>query len=336
MHEDPTLPASPLPLPVVIDTDPGIDDMLALYLCLFSPELDVRGISVSYGNTVVENAHRNAVEILRLAGKRVRLAVGARRPLIRPLVVAHETHGPSGLGYAAVPPAGVILDFVRPLERLLAEQPDRVTLVTLGPLTSLALALRRDPDLVRAKVARHIAMAGTLEAKGNTTRLSEFNAWCDPDALETVLRAELPTELVGLDVTRRLVLDASEVARLGRSGEPFARWLHDALRFYVEFHKQENGLDGCVVHDVVPIAALLQPDAVGFKSVRIAVDLSEDERRGRTRIASDGAQVMVATHANIPAIHTLLSERVFQRAMTPVPAPLPGPAPHVPPVETRA
>lgn len=336
MQEDPTPPASRLPIPVVIDTDPGIDDMLALYLCLFSSELDVRGISVSYGNTVVENAHRNAVEILRRAGRRIRLAVGARRPLVRPLVVAHETHGASGLGYAAVPPAGVILDFVRPLERLLAEQPDRVTLVTLGPLTSLALALRRDPDLVRAKVGRHIAMVGSMEAKGNTTRLSEFNAWCDPEALRTVLRAELPTEIVGLDVTRRFVLDASEVARLGRSKEPFARWLHDALRFYVEFHQQQSRLDGCVVHDVVPIAALIQPETVAFKPGRVVVDLPDDERRGRTRIAPDGAQVMVATHANVSAIRALLSERVFQRVMTPVPAAAPGSAPDIPSVEARA
>jgi inosine-uridine nucleoside N-ribohydrolase len=317
----PTPPVSRLPLPVVIDTDPGIDDMLALFLCLYSPELDVRGISVSYGNTVIENAYRNAVEIMRRAGKRARLAVGARRPLVRPLVVAHETHGASGLGYAPVPPAGVILDFVRPLERLLAEQPDQVTLVTLGPLTSLALALRRDPDLVRAKVVRHIAMAGTLEAKGNTTPLSEFNAWCDPEALETVLQAEIPTELVGLDVTRQFVLDAGDVARLARTGVPLARWLHEALRFYVEFHGRHEGLEGCVVNDVLPIAALLQPDTVTFKPMRIAVDLADDERRGRTRVAPDGAQVLVATDVRISAIRTLLSERVFRRAATPVPVP---------------
>lgn len=316
-----TLPASPVPLPVIIDSDPGIDDMLALYLCLFSPEFDVRGISVSYGNTVVENAYRNVVEILRRAGKRVRLAVGARRPSVRPLVVAHETHGASGLGYAAVPPAGVILDFVRPLERLLAEQTDRITLVTLGPLTSLALALRRDADLVRAKVGRHIAMAGSLEAKGNTTPWSEFNAWCDPEALQTVLRAELPTELVGLDVTRQFVLDAPDVARLGRTGVPFARWLHEALRFYVEFHQEHEGLEGCVVNDVLPIAALIQPDTVTFNSARIAVDLTDGEKRGRTRIAADGAEVLVATEARIPAIRAMLSERVFRRAAMPVPAP---------------
>ena len=301
----------------MIDTDPGIDDMLALYLCLYSPELDVRGISVSYGNTVVENAYRNAVEIVRRAGRRTRLAVGARRPLVRPLVVAHETHGTSGLGYAAVPPAGVILDFVRSLERLLAEQAEPVTLVTLGPLTSLALALRSDAGLVRAKVARHIAMVGTLEAKGNTTPLSEFNAWCDPEALQTVLRAELPTELVGLDVTRQLVLAASDVARLGRTGAPHARWLHDALRFYVEFHQRHEGLEGCVVNDVLPIAMLLRPDTVTFTPLRIAVDLADDERRGRTRVAPDGAEVLVASEVRIPPIRGLLSERVFRRAAAP-------------------
>src|SRR6266571_4539647 len=111
--------------------------MLALLLALASPELDVRGVTVSYGNTVVENAYRNAVEIMRRAGKRITLGVGARRPLKRPLV-------------------------------------------TLGPMTSLALALRSDPDLVRAKVARHVAMIGNIAAQGNTTRYAEFNAWCDP------------------------------------------------------------------------------------------------------------------------------------------------------------
>src|SRR5690349_22196125 len=104
---------------------------MALLLALASPELDVRGISVSYGNTVVENAYRNTVEIMRRARKRITLGVGARRPLKRPLVVAAETHGESGLGYAEVPPAGVILDFVKSLDRLLADQPQPITLVTL-------------------------------------------------------------------------------------------------------------------------------------------------------------------------------------------------------------
>jgi len=318
---EPTHPASRFPLPVVIDTDPGIDDMLALFLALASPELDVRGISVSYGNTVVENAYRNAVEILRRAGKRTTLAVGARRPLKRALQIARETHGDSGLGYAALPPAGVILDFVRSLERLLAEQPQPVTLVTLGPLTSVALALHSDPALVRAKVARHVAMVGNIGAQGNTTRYSEFNAWCDPEALDIVLRAELPTELVGLDVTRQAVLAPQEITRLARGGAAQAAWIEDALRFYVEFHKRAEGLDGCIVNDVLPIAALIHPGALAFEEQRLVVDLEDGDHRGHTRVAPEGARVRVATRVDMGKVRSLLSERVFRWAARPAATP---------------
>ena len=300
--------------------------MLALLLALASPELDVRGISVSYGNTVVENAYRNAVEILRRAGKRTTLGVGARRPLKRPLAVARETHGDSGLGYAAVPAAGVTFDFVRSLERLLAEQPQPVTLVTLGPLTGLALALRSDAALVRAKVARHIAMVGNIAAQGNTTRYSEFNAWCDPEAVDIVLRAGLPTELVGLDVTRQAVFTAQELTRLAGTGAPQARWIHDALRFYVEFHKQYEQLDGCIVNDILPIAALVDPRVLGFEEQRLVVDLEDGEHRGHTRVDPGGAPVRVATRVDMTLVRPLLSERVFRWAARPGPTPIAPPA----------
>lgn len=301
------IPPSPVPLPVIIDTDPGIDDCLALFLALSSPELDVRGISVSYGNTVVENAHRNTVEILRRAGgnRRVPLAVGARRPLKRPLAVAVDTHGPSGLGYAELPSAGVILDYVKPLERLLAAQPEPVTLVTLGPVTGLALALRADPALVRAKVARHVAMIGNVEAAGNTTKYSEFNAWCDPEALAIVLAAELPTEIIGLDVTRKLIVRASEVNRMGES------WLQDALRFYLEFHRKQEGLEGVVVNDVLAIAHLLQPDVLTFADLRMSVDVDNGERRGRTRPNPRGSLARVAMEVQPEPVRRLLFERVL-------------------------
>ena len=307
------LPASrvPPPVPVIIDTDPGIDDTLALWLALSSPELDVRGISVSYGNTVVENAHRNAVEILRRLERRIPIAVGARRPLKRELAVAIETHGESGLGYAPVPPAGVILDYVKPLDRLLAAQPDPVTLVTLGPVTSLALALRSEPDLVRAKVSRHIAMIGNIEARGNTTPFSEFNAWCDPEALDTVLAAEIPTEMVGLDVTRKLIVRAGEVNRLAHAGHPHAEWLHGALRFYVEFHRRYEQLEGAVVNDVLAIALLLQPDVLTFADLRLNVGQTYDENRGRTKPDPKGYLARVAMEVKVQPVRRLLFERVL-------------------------
>jgi inosine-uridine nucleoside N-ribohydrolase len=301
----------PPPVPVIIDTDPGIDDCLALWLALTSPELDVRGLSVSYGNTVVENAHRNAVEITRRTGKRVPIAVGARRPLKRQVAVAIETHGASGLGYASVPAAGVILDWMKPLDRLLAAQPEPITLITLGPVTSLALALRTDPAMVRAKVGRHIAMIGNIEARGNTTPYSEFNAWCDPEALAIVLAAELPTELIGLDVTRKLIVKATEVDRLAHAGNPTANWMHDALRFYLEFHRQYEKLEGVVVNDVLAIAALLQPDVLDFQDLRLSVDLSDGDDRGRTRVDPKGSLARVALQVRPEPVRRMLFERVL-------------------------
>ena len=311
----PPLPHSPFPIPLIIDSDPGIDDTLALLLALASPELVVRGISVSYGNTVIENSYRNCVEILRRAGRRLPIAVGARRPMKRALAVALETHGETGLGHAPVPPAGVILDYVKPLDRLLAEQPDAITLVTLGPVTSLALALRRDPALVRAKVRRHLAMIGNLNAAGNTNRYAEFNAWCDPEALDVVLAAGLPTELVGLDVTRSIVLTGDEIGRLGQVDDPDARWLHAALEFYRAFHKKHEGLDGCVVNDVLPIAALVRPEALTFQALRLVVDFEPADTRGRTRVDPKGGgaghAAHVATAVQAAPVRQLLFERVL-------------------------
>jgi len=302
-----------VPLPIIIDTDPGIDDCLALLLALNSPELDVRAISISYGNTVVENAYRNAVEILRKAKHTVRipLGIGARRPLKRQLQVADDTHGPSGLGYAEVPPAGVILDYVRPLERLLETQPEPITLVTLGPVTSLALVLRANPALVRDKVSRHVAMIGNVEAAGNQTRFSEFNAWCDPEALATVLAAEIPTEMIGLDVTRKLVIKGTEVERLAQHSP----WLHDALRFYVEFHKKQEGLDGAVINDVLAIAYLLQPEVLTFSDLRLVVDLDDGQSRGRTKLNPKGSFTRVAMEVHPPPVRRLLFERVLAGAL---------------------
>ena len=315
-----TGPPSPVPIPVIIDTDPGIDDCLALLLALNSPELDVRGISVSYGNTTIENAFRNAVEILRKVKRppppppppvRVPLGIGARRPLKRQLQVADDTHGPSGLGYAELPPAGVILDYVRPLERMLQAQPQPVTLVTLGPVTSLALVLRANPGLVREKVSRHVAMIGTIEATGTQTRYSEFNAWCDPEALATVLAAEIPTEMIGLDVTRKIVIKGNEVERLAQS----STWLYDALRFYVEFHRKQEGLDGAVINDVLAIAYLLQPEILTFSDLRLSVNLEDGPSRGRTKLDAKGSFTRVAMEVQAPPVRRLLFERVLAGAL---------------------
>jgi purine nucleosidase len=300
---------APLPLRVVIDTDPGIDDALALLLALASPELDVRAILTVYGNTTLAHATRNAQAIVAWSRTTVPVIAGAERPLMRDLCVAAETHGPSGLGEAIVPGAPKVSANPDALLDALACEDGAITLVTLGPLTNLAAALARDPALVRAKVASHVAMAGSLHARGTATALAEFNVWCDPEAAQAVLSARLPGRWVGLDVTRRLVMTSADVEALGET--PRRRWLRDALRQYVRFHRAYEGLDGCVVNDPLVIAELLRPGLVRFEGARVQVELGEGIDRGRTRQADDGAEVFFAADVDVEAAHALLHERVF-------------------------
>ena len=300
---------APGPLRVVIDTDPGIDDALALLLALASPELDVRAIVTVYGNTTLSHATRNAQAIVAWAGSDVSVVAGAERPLARELCVAAETHGPSGLGEAVVPDALPVAANPDALLDTLGAEDEAVTLVTLGPLTNLAAALRRDPAVVRAKVASHVAMAGSLRARGTATALAEFNVWCDPEAAQTVLDARLPGRWVGLDVTRRLVMTSADVEALGET--PRRRWLRDALRQYVRFHRAYEALDGCVVNDPLVIAELLRPGLVRFEPARVRVALGDGIDRGRTRETAEGAGVFFGADVDVAAAHALLRERVF-------------------------
>lgn len=307
------LPRSPAtgtaPLRILIDTDPGIDDALALLLALASPELDVRAVVTVYGNTTLAHATRNAQAIAGWTRRAVPVLAGAERPLARRLDVAAETHGPSGLGEAIVPDAPPVEANPLALLEALSAEDGPVTLVTLGPLTNLAHALVRNAALVHAKVASHIAMAGSLRARGTATARSEFNVWCDPEAAATVLAATLPTRWVGLDVTRRLTMTVADVEALHET--PRRRWLRDALRQYVRFHRAYEDFDGCVINDPLVIAELLQPGLLRFEPARVTVELGEGLDRGRTRESEDGVRAWFAVDLDASAAHALLRERVF-------------------------
>lgn len=301
----------PPPIPVIIDTDPGIDDVVALALALRSSELDVRAIATVYGNAPLAATTRNTRELLRLLGRAdVPVHPGADRPLQRPLVTAPETHGETGVGYAPVPPAAPVTADPAVLVALLRRAADPVTLITLGPLTNLASALAEDRRDVHRKVARHLGMFGNLYERGNTNRWADFNAWSDPEATDRVLRSGLPTTMIGLDVTRRMEFGAAEVERIANARDPLVAWLGAALRFYVEFHRLQERLDGCVVNDVLPVGELLSPGLLTSRDVPLAVALDDGEHRGHTRERAAGALTPVALNVDIRAMRTLL-RRVF-------------------------
>jgi inosine-uridine nucleoside N-ribohydrolase len=304
--------------PLVIDTDPGIDDVLALILAARWPACDLRVVAASYGNTTLDRAARNARLALARGGRPdVMVLPGADRPLLRPLVTAKETHGPEGLGDHAAeapplthPSPGALRDALRA-----AREP--VTLVTLGPLTNLAHALRLDPELVRARVRKHVMMGGSIAARGTASPAAEFNVWCDPEAAAEVFAAGLGTEMVGMDVTRRLVIPAAAVAKLAGHADPDAAWLGHLIGFYVRFHREYEQLAGAVINDPLAVALALEPGWGTAESVPVCVDRSAGEGRGRTAPGAAGDPVLrVYRDVRLPDVHALLLEHLFGRWLT--------------------
>jgi inosine-uridine nucleoside N-ribohydrolase len=301
----------PAALPVIIDTDPGIDDVVALALAARSPELEILAVTTTYGNATLADTTRNAATLLHLVGRpEIAVRPGSDRPLTRPLVTAPETHGPSGVGYAEVPATTAVASNPHVLLEVLAEIGTPAVLITLGPLTNLAHALASDPELVHRSVARHIGMFGNIHERGNTNRWADFNAWCDPEAADRVIHDPLETAMVGLDVTRKMTFSAPEVGRFVRSGDPLIAWLGRALEFYVEFHRNQERLDGCVVNDVLPIGELIVPHLLTLAELPLVIDLGDDEHRGHTREHSGGTQTRVALEVDTARMRSLLA-RVF-------------------------
>jgi purine nucleosidase len=285
------------PIPLLIDCDTGIDDALALLYAAASPEAEIVGVSCVAGNVELADVVRNTLAVLELAGRAdVEVAAGAARPIERPLRTAADTHGPTGLGYAELPEPTS-----RPSERdaatLIVEsvraRPGELTLVTLGPLTNVALALEQEPALPR--LLRHLLMmVGSYRSPGNTAPTMEWNAGVDPEALAATLAgwrlaaqggAPRPVAF-GLDVTERARMTPAHLERLaiaaGGAAHPIVRLADDALRFYFEFHDRYDGFYGAFVHDPLVVAAALDPALARTESLAVEVELEGRWTTGET------------------------------------------------------
>jgi len=284
-------------VPLILDVDTGIDDALALLYACASPEADLVAVTCLSGNAAAADTERNTRAVLELAGRTdVEVAVGRERPLLRALEITPETHGPGGIGYAE-PPEPTMPRSPRYGPAVIVEEarrrPGAVTLVTLGPLTNLAVAVLMEPALPRL-LGRWIAMGGAFRVPGNTTPVSEWNVHCDPEAARIVLGAwgdaaaadsTVPRALLlGLDVTERArLLPAHLEALAARGGEgPVTAFLRDALRFYFEFHARYDGFYGAFIHDPLVVAAALDPTLVRSEPAAVDVDASGGPGDGQT------------------------------------------------------
>ncbi|MBE0411378.1 MAG: nucleoside hydrolase [Anaerolineales bacterium] len=271
--------------PLIIDTDAGIDDALAILLAMASPEVDIVAITISSGNCSAAQGIRNVRGILQLIGSgNIPVVKGVEVPLVQPPVFAPETHGETGLGYAKLPEVSIHSNQKHSVD-LIIEQAFRyqgeVMIVTLGPLTNLALAIRREPAIID-KVKKVIIMGGAIQHGGNTTPQAEFNIYCDPHAAHIVFHSGMPIILVPLDVTYQIILTQNHVQRLLQVDSPVTRFVSDSTRYYMEYHKKYQQIDGCVINDPLALALTFKPDLVNTRKLFVDVDLSSGVSMGKT------------------------------------------------------
>jgi len=274
-----------MPKRIIFDTDPGIDDACAILLALASPELSVEGLSIVHGNCSLEQATTNGLSVLELANaSHIPVARGCELPLVQPSLLAPETHGESGLGYAKLPEprARPVIqhgsDFL--IEKILSS-PGEITLVAIGPLTNVALAIRQEPRIVKA-VKELVIMGGAIRYEGNVTALAEFNTYVDPHAAHIVYHAGIPATLVPLDVTYQCILTPGDVQRLQKMDSPIIEFVADATRFYMEFHDEFQKIEGCVINDPLALALTFAPELCTYQELPVDVDLSGGISMGKT------------------------------------------------------
>jgi purine nucleosidase len=322
-----------MPKRILIDTDPGIDDALAILLALASPELSLEGLSVVHGNCSLEQATRNGLSILELAGAgHIPLARGCELPLVQPSLLAPETHGNTGLGYAKLPepqiqPIGQHgSDFL--IEQVLSN-PGEITLVAIGPLTNVALAIRKEPRFAKS-LREIIIMGGAIRHEGNTTALAEFNTYVDPHAAHIVFHAGIPTTLVPLDVTYQCILMASDVERLMKTDSPITKFIKDSTDFYMEYHDAWQGIQGCIINDPLALALTFAPELCDYQSLPVDVDISGGVSMGKTfadfyNYQKKPANMRVALGVRARDFIELFLERMERLAKSTPPRTLVGP-----------
>jgi inosine-uridine nucleoside N-ribohydrolase len=278
------LPASRGPFRVIIDTDPGVDDALALLFAMRSAELKIEGITPVAGNVPLELTLPNALRMVEIAGRAdIPVAVGAKWPLMRRLVTAAQVHGENGLGGAVFPEpttkpiAEPAAEFIR---RTVRKYPNEVTLVTIGPLTNIATALNGDPEL--AVMVRSLVMMGGSLSGGNITPAAEFNIYVDPEAARIVFQSGIPITMVGLDVTRRTSLTDDHVHVLQAADNPVSQAAAKIARNAIDHTRAQGFLVGPNMHDSLAVAAFLDPSILKWKEYYVDVETAGELTAGET------------------------------------------------------
>ena len=274
------------PRPIIIDTDPGQDDAIAILLALASPELEVLGVTAVAGNVLLNLTEANARRLCELAGRAdMRVFAGCPRPLVRPLATAEEVHGKTGLDGCGLPAPSMALqpahavDWI--VETLLAAEDGEITLATLGPLTNIAMAMIKEPRVL-PKIHEIVMMGGGFFEGGNITPAAEFNIYVDPHAAHVIFSSGCKLTLMPLDVTHKALTTPERLERFDALGTPVGRACHGMLSFYRRHDVEKYGAEGGPLHDPCVIAYLLEPDMFQGKHVGVDIEIASEQTLGMT------------------------------------------------------
>lgn len=288
---------------VIIDTDPGHDDAMALMLACKSPELEILAITTVCGNSTIENTTRNAQYILDFIGRSdIPVYSGADKPLTRGLIRA-VVHGTSGLeGVDPQNKAKMTGDAVQQILQLVKENPEEITLVTLGPLTNIAQAIKKDPDTMRL-VKQIVSMGGAIEVAGNMNRVAEFNIFVDPEAADIVMRFPVPKVLVPLDACNHVQMNLEDFKQIADSA--LRELLVKMMRPYIANTYKDAGVAAALMYDPLTVFYLLQSESCQIKQYDVQVETKGEITRGMTvadrRLVTDGSAPNVTVVTDIAA-----------------------------------
>lgn len=272
---------------IILDTDPGIDDAMAIFFAFQHPEIDVLGLTTVFGNVPVDMAAKNAITLCDLAKQSIPVCKGVARPWVGPeSTYAHFVHGDDGFGNIDYPAAKGEPDprssaqFIVDMAR---QYPGEITLVAIGPLGNLALALRLEPDL--PKLIKGVSiMGGAAFVGGNVTPVAEANIWNDAYAAEIVFAADWELTMFGLDVTYACPFSPDFLTQLKSVNPSLGGFVHDAAQFYTKFYSQNEEQDVCYFHDAMPLAHLIEPSLFELKTGHARVS-TDPLNQGQTSIA---------------------------------------------------
>lgn len=304
---------------IIIDTDPGQDDALALLLALASQELDILGMVAVAGNVPLELTKRNIRLVCELAGRPdIPVYAGAERPLIRPLVTAEHVHGKTGLDGADLPEPTMPLrdefgpDFI--VEAVMSRPQACVTLCTLGPLTNVALAIAKEPRIA-PRLKELVMMGGGFFEGGNITPVAEFNIYVDPHAAKIVLESGIPITMHPLDVTHKALTSKTRIDAFRALGTKVGDACVGWLEFFERFDEDKYGTDGGPLHDPNVIAYLLKPEIYSGRHINVEVETSSELTMGMTvadwwKVTDRKPNVNFIRNLDDEAFYALLVDRV--------------------------